>query len=101
MKTAILAAAAVAALGLAACGKSNTTAKDEGTLGPQGSTVAAAMPDTSAKPAQDALQTAPDAGATGAVPANGAPPAVSPTPNSGTTEGATGTGPGAAPPPAR
>ena len=41
---------------------------------PEGSKVAAAMPDTSATPARDRLMTVPDAGATGAaepVPAEG------------------------------
>ena len=64
-----LALAALAAVSLAAC---NRPAEKT----PQGSDVAAAMPDTNADRAADRPMTAPDAGATGAVPANGAPPAV-------------------------
>jgi len=56
-----------AGLGLAACGERAT-----GTA-PANSEVGAAMPDTTAKPAADPLMTAPDAGATGAVPEEGQP----------------------------
>jgi hypothetical protein len=82
MKTPIVAVCAVAAsLSLAACGgrEGNT---------PQGSDVAAAMPDTSAGRADNRQMTAPDAGATGAVPAdNNTPPAVAATPPMGTAGG--------------
>jgi hypothetical protein len=71
---------AAAALGLAACGQSEPA--------PQGSTVGAAMPDTSAPRAPDAAMTAPDAGATGVVPADGSEPAVAETPPVGTAGGA-------------
>lgn len=77
MKTPIVAACALLALGLTACGREANT--------PQGSDVAAAMPDTSAPREPDRRMTAPDAGATGAVPAdNESPPAVAPTPPVGT-----------------
>lgn len=69
----ILAAAAVAALGLAGCDRSTGTA-------PKGSEVGAAMPDTTQPRAPDAAMTAPDAGATGAVPADGSTPPVASTP---------------------
>lgn len=62
-----LALAALVALGLASCGKQERTT---GTS-PAGSEVGAAMPDTSAARAPDAQMTAPDAGATGAVPPEG------------------------------
>lgn len=78
MKTPILAALAMSALALAACG-----GREENT--PQGSDVAAAMPDTSAPRGDDRRMTAPDAGATGAVPAdNDTPPAIAETPAVGT-----------------
>lgn len=77
MKTPIVAACALAALALAACGREENT--------PQGSDVAAAMPDTAAPRADDRRMTAPDAGATGTVPAdNETPPAVAATPAVGT-----------------
>ena len=70
----VSAAAAALVLSLAACSEKD---KATGGLGPQGSTVAKAMPDTSAQPADDALHTAPDAGATGTIPAdNSAPPSA-------------------------
>lgn len=72
----------VAALALSACGQGG------GEPEPQGSTVGAAMPDTSAPRAADAMMTAPDAGATGVVPADGSEPAVAPTPPVGTAGGA-------------
>jgi hypothetical protein len=65
--------AAVAAISLAACG--DKAAQPE----PQGETTGAAMPDTSAAAGPGA--TAPDAGVTGTVPTNGAPPPVQPTPS--------------------
>lgn len=61
--------AALAALSLAACGKSDA---------PAGSEVAASMPDTSAQPTTDVMQTAPDAGATGQVPPEGQLPPAAP-----------------------
>lgn len=72
MKTSIapfaaLAVLGAAGLGLAACGERAT-----GTA-PANSEVGAAMPDTTVKPGSDPLMTAPDAGATGAVPAQGQP----------------------------
>jgi hypothetical protein len=83
MKTPIVAACALAALALTACGRAENT--------PQGSDVAAAMPDTSAPRQPDRRMTAPDAGATGAVPAdNNIPPAVAPTPPVGTAGGSPG-----------
>ena len=67
-----LALAALAALSLTACDRPTGSA-------PQGSEVGAAMPDTTA--AAGATTGAPDAGATGAVPANDAiPPAQAPEP---------------------
>ena len=78
MKT-ILTAACVAALalGAAACSKKDTSAPE-----PQGETVGAAMPDTS-QPTESATApggvAAPDAGATGTVPADGSAPPVQPT----------------------
>ena len=69
----LIAAAALAALSLTACNNPTGTA-------PQGSKTAAAMPDTNQPREPDKAMTAPDAGATGAVPANGAPPAVAPEP---------------------
>lgn len=71
------AAALTLALGLAACNKQEDRTTNE--IGPQDSEVGKAMPDTSAVPADDALQTAPDAGATGTIPADGAPPPAAPT----------------------
>jgi hypothetical protein len=50
---------------------------------PQGSKVAAAMPDTNQPRDPNREMTAPDAGQTGAVPANGAAPAVKPTAETG------------------
>lgn len=84
MKTAPLAIAAAAAmtLGLAACERPTGTA-------PANSEVGAAMPDTSTARNPDRLLTAPDAGATGAVPAEGQP-AVAPTPPVGTAGGSQG-----------
>lgn len=83
MKIVMIAACAAAALGLAACG-----GKDEAI--PKDSAVGAAMPDTSAPRGDDMRMTAPDAGATGVVPADGSQPAVAPTPAEGTAGGATG-----------
>lgn len=80
MKTTI-ALAGLAALGLAACGERAT-----GTA-PQGSDVAAAMPDTSVPRDPNAALTTPDAGATGTVPADGSAPKVAPTPPQGTAGG--------------
>jgi hypothetical protein len=77
----IYVAAASAALALAACGGQEAEA-------PQGSEVGAAMPDTSAPRAANEAMTAPDAGATGTVPADGSQPAVAPTPPVGTAGGA-------------
>ena len=64
-----LGAAVAAAFALAACNQE---------LGPQGKTTAAAMPDTDAAAATGS-PTAPDAGATGTVPADGSPPPMQPT----------------------
>jgi hypothetical protein len=89
MKMVVVSAAA--ALALAACGQGDTQAE------PQGSQVGAAMPDTSAPRDPNDLMTAPDAGATGVVPADGSQPAVAPTPEVGTAGGAAG---GATPAPA-
>lgn len=64
MRMMVLAACATAAVALAGCGQPK----------PEGSKVAASMPDTNAPRAPDARMTAPDAGATGAaepVPATG------------------------------
>ena len=101
MKTAvILTAAALAALSLCACNKREPAAT------PQGSDVAAAMPDTAAERAPNQTLTAPDAGQTGTAPASGAPPAVAPTPPEGTAGAGTVAGatahpvtPGNTPPP--
>jgi hypothetical protein len=85
MKT-MLGLAALAALSLAACsGEERTT----GTA-PQGSDVAAAMPDTATPRAPNDHLTAPDAGATGTVPADGSAPAVAATPPVGTAGGSPG-----------
>jgi hypothetical protein len=70
------------AASLAAC------SEGDGAPPPQGREVGAAMPDTSADRAADATMTAPDAGATGTVPADGSPPALAPTPPVGTAGGA-------------
>lgn len=75
MKTAFAAAAVFAALALGACNRN-----DEAQPEPQGEVTGAAMPDTSAPRTDDPTLTAPDAGATGTVPATGAPPPVAPTP---------------------
>ena len=83
MKIAIVAATAVAALSLAACGQSEEPK-------PQGSAVGAAMPDTEAPRNPDMRMSAPDAGQTGTVPADGSAPAVAETPAVGTAGGATG-----------
>lgn len=64
-------------LGLAACSKDDTTAPE-----PQGEAVGAAMPDTSqptTTPSAPGDVAAPDAGATGVVPADGSAPPVQPT----------------------
>ena len=81
MKT-ILIACGLAALSLAACGERTT-----GTA-PQGSDVAASMPDTAQPRDDNAALTAPDAGTTGTAPADGSAPAVAPTPPTGTAGGA-------------
>jgi hypothetical protein len=81
MKTALIAACALTALGLTACNK------HEDKPLPQGSAVGAAMPDTAVPRSPDATMTAPDAGATGTVPADGSAPAVAPTPPQGTAGG--------------
>jgi hypothetical protein len=87
MKT-TLALCALATLALAACDRPTGA-------GAEGSDVGAAMPDTAAPRADDPLMTAPDAGATGTVPADGSTPPVAPTPPVGTAGGAQD----AAPPP--
>lgn len=69
----VIAIAAFAAIALVGCGRPTGTA-------PQGSDVAASMPDTTQPRDPNAAMTAPDAGATGAVPADGSPPAVAATP---------------------
>ena len=92
MKTVLIGAAA--ALGLAACGQGDAGPE------PQGSTVGAAMPDTSAPRDPNAAMTAPDAGVTGVVPADGSEPAVAPTPPVGTAGGAGDPAAAAAPAPA-
>jgi hypothetical protein len=84
MKIALIAACAAAALGLAACGKGHDEAL------PKDSAVGAAMPDTAAPRGDDRRMTAPDAGATGVVPADGSQPAVAPTPPVGTAGGSPG-----------
>jgi len=68
-----LAIAAFAALALVGCDRPTGSA-------PQGSDVGAAMPDTTQPRDPNAAMTAPDAGATGAVPADGSPPPVATTP---------------------
>lgn len=84
MKTAAFAATcAFVALGLAACGGHDAEL-------PKDSAVAAAMPDTSAPRGDDRRMTAPDAGATGVVPADGSEPAVAATPPVGTAGGSPG-----------
>lgn len=78
----ILAAAALAALGLSACTRPAAES-------PKSSDVAAAMPDTTAPRSADVNMTAPDAAATGAVPVEG-DPAVANTPaNQPATQSAT------------
>ena len=85
MKTMIV-AAALAGLGLAACsGEERPTGS-----APQGSEVGAAMPDTSTTRAATDRLTAPDAGVTGTVPADGSAPKVAPTPPVGTAGGSAG-----------
>ncbi|WP_296594785.1 hypothetical protein [Phenylobacterium sp.] len=70
MKRLITAAAvtvlAVSSLNLAACGRKTGS-------GAEGSKVGAAMPDTTQPRDPNAAMTVPDAGATGAVPADGSP----------------------------
>lgn len=83
MKT-MLALAALSTLSLAACSDRPT-----GTA-PQNSEVGAAMPDTSTPRAANDHLTAPDAGVTGTVPADGSAPAVAPTPPIGTAGGSPG-----------
>lgn len=77
----MLAALAIATLSLAGCGRPTGS-------GAEGSKVGAAMPDTAAPRADDPLLTAPDAGATGTVPADGSTPPVAATPPVGTAGGA-------------
>ena len=72
MKAAIV-LVAFGALSLAACDRPTGSA-------PQGSEVGAAMPDTTQPRDANAQMTAPDAGATGAVPADGSTPPAAPTP---------------------
>lgn len=69
----LVAVTALAALATVGCGRPTGSA-------PQGSDVAAAMPDTTQPRDANAAMTAPDAGATGAVPADGSPPPVAATP---------------------
>lgn len=69
----VLPIAALAALALAGCDRPTGS-------GPQGSTVAAAMPDTTQPRDPNAAMTAPDAGATGAIPLDGSPPPMASTP---------------------
>ena len=76
--------ACLAALGLAATALTACVREDA----PRDSAVAEAMPDTSAPRSGDAMMTAPDAGVTGAVPADGSPPPVAQTPAMGTAGGA-------------
>ncbi len=66
LTVAAVAALAVSSLNLAACGRKTGS-------GAEGSQVGAAMPDTTQPRGADAAMTAPDAGATGAVPADGSP----------------------------
>lgn len=71
-----VACAAALTLSLAACSKSDTSAPE-----PQGEAVGAAMPDTSQAtetPSAPGGMAAPDAGATGTVPADGSAPPVQP-----------------------
>lgn len=84
MRSILIAGAALACLGLAACDKGH-----DANL-PQDSAVGAAMPDTAAPREGDLRMTAPDAGVTGTVPADGSAPAVAPTPPEGTAGGASG-----------
>jgi hypothetical protein len=72
-----VACVAAVALAAAACSKKDTSAPE-----PQGETVGAAMPDTSQPTVSETAPggvAAPDAGATGTVPADGSPPPVQPT----------------------
>jgi hypothetical protein len=69
----VLAIVTFAAVALAGCDRPTGSA-------PQGSEVGAAMPDTTQPRGPDTAMTAPDAGATGAVPADGSPPPVAKTP---------------------
>ena len=69
----VLAACAIAALALAGCGRPTGS-------GAEGSKVGAAMPDTTQPRDDNALMTTPDAGATGAVPADGSTPPTATTP---------------------
>ena len=82
MKTTLV-LCALSALALSACERPTGTA-------PQGSEVGAAMPDTSTPRAANDHLTAPDAGATGAVPADGSAPAAAATPPVGTAGGSAG-----------
>ena len=70
MKTLItvaaVAALAASSISLSACGRKTGS-------GAEGSQVGAAMPDTTQPRDDNAAMTAPDAGATGAVPADGSP----------------------------
>lgn len=70
MKT-LAAAVLLSALALTACNRPTGS-------GAQDSKVGAAMPDTTVQPASDPLHTAPDAGATGAVPTDGSAPPMKP-----------------------
>lgn len=63
---AVIAALAASSLSLTACGRKTGS-------GAEGSKVGAAMPDTTQPRDANAAMTAPDAGATGAVPADGSP----------------------------
>lgn len=77
MRILLTAACAAALVAAAACSPKETTAPE-----PQGETVGAAMPDTSqptASPTAPGGMGAPDAGATGVVPADGSAPPVQPT----------------------
>lgn len=82
MRILLTAACAAALVAAAACSPKETTAPE-----PQGETVGAAMPDTSqptASPTAPGGMGAPDAGATGVVPADGsAPPVQQPAPADG------------------
>lgn len=74
MKTPAAAAAILlSALALTACNRPTGS-------GAEDSKVGAAMPDTTVQPAADPLHTAPDAGATGAVPTDGSSPPMKATP---------------------